>query len=183
MSRLQQNFWNATCKLCHLQHAMDNSTKRDGGGKSEKGNLVNGNVWQRDEDQLTEKGSESHSLLSGYAEAWLSGLFDEHQHNGRPREGGPEKGSECQYCSVAKSWRSNRSESHTVCTGAVGWLKGSPGQPDVRTWAVAAVVKSNVFLFFSDSDKNWQKKKHSAASPGFDRTIPTGASFRFEQWQ
>ena len=129
------------------------------------------------------EGSESHSLLSGYAEAWLSGLFDEHQHNGRPREGGPEKGSACQYCSVAKSWRSNRSESHTVCTGAVGWLKGSPGQPDVRTWAVAAVVKSNVFLFFSDSDKNWQKKKHSAASPEFDRTIPTGASFRFEQWQ
>ena len=37
------------------------------------------------------EGSESYSLLSSYAEAWFSGLFDEHQHNGRPREGGPEK--------------------------------------------------------------------------------------------
>ena len=37
------------------------------------------------------EGSESHSLLSSYAEACFSGLLDEHQHNGRPREGGPEK--------------------------------------------------------------------------------------------
>ena len=30
------------------------TTQRDGGEKFEKGNLVNGNVWQRDEDQLAE---------------------------------------------------------------------------------------------------------------------------------
>ena len=29
---------------------------RDGGGKFEKGNLVNGNVWQRDKDQIAEGG-------------------------------------------------------------------------------------------------------------------------------
>ena len=32
------------------------TAQRDGGGKFEKGNLVNGNVWQRDEDQLAEGG-------------------------------------------------------------------------------------------------------------------------------
>ena len=32
------------------------TAQRDGGGKFEKGNLVNGNVWQRDKDQLTEGG-------------------------------------------------------------------------------------------------------------------------------
>ena len=73
-----------------MQRPID--AQRDGGGKFEKGNFVNGNVWQRDEDQLAEGRNELHSLLSGYAEAWFSGLFDEHQHrDGRPREGGPEK--------------------------------------------------------------------------------------------
>ena len=32
------------------------TAQRDGGGKFEEGNLVNGNVWQRDEDQLAEGG-------------------------------------------------------------------------------------------------------------------------------
>ena len=50
-----------------MQRPID--AQRDGGGKFEKGNFVNGNVWQRDEDQLAEGRSELHSLLSGYAEA------------------------------------------------------------------------------------------------------------------
>ena len=54
MSRLRHKFLNRNaCKLCHLQRP---TAQRDGGGKFEKGNLVNGNVWQRDEDQLTEGG-------------------------------------------------------------------------------------------------------------------------------
>ena len=73
------------------------TAQRDGGGKFEKGNLVNGNVWKETKTSSPKEGSESHSLLSNYAEAWFSGLFDEHQHNRRPREGGPAgKGSECQ---------------------------------------------------------------------------------------
>ena len=60
-----QRLQTLTCK-----HATaDAQRQRDGGGKFEKGNFVNGSVWQRDEDPLAEGGSELHSLLSSCAEA------------------------------------------------------------------------------------------------------------------
>ena len=78
----------------------------------------------------------------------------------------------------------NRCESYRGSRLAVG----SPGQPDVRTWAVA-VVKSNFFLFFSDKDNNRQidrsdeKKTQRSPAGVWYRMLPTGASFRFEQWR
>ena len=52
-----------------------------------------------------------------------SGLFDrdEHQHNDRPWEGGPEKAVNVSRSTVvSQRVDSNRTESHTVRTGAVG---------------------------------------------------------------
>ena len=68
----------------------------------------------------------NYSLLSSYAEAWFSGLFDEHQHNDRPWEGGPEKAVNVSRSAVvSQRVDSNRSESHTVRTNVGKYQNGT----------------------------------------------------------